>query len=201
MGVGYEWCMYLSICTRIKICKSRETFVWSPKGEHFWSLLRLAVKMHVLIFSNFKYLHVTIASLANVNPVSLLVQFINGKCLALYSLYWLKKTSMITVSTCGVKLQEGPLGHGKKAKTLNLHGYLLYSLYKMTVAIYKKIAKKLSIATLWKFTMSSQFLPLTSYSSPSTPSPFVYYSQSVILTMNSQMEQFPSIYKQASMQD
>ena len=89
----------------------------------------------------------------------------------------------------------------KKAKTLNLHGYLLYSLYKMTVAIYKKIAKKLSIATLWKFTMSSQFLPLTSYSSPSTPSPFVYYSQSVILTMNSQMEQFPSIYKQASMQD
>ena len=32
---------------------------------------------HILIFSKYKYLHVKIASLANVNPVSPLVQFIN----------------------------------------------------------------------------------------------------------------------------
>ena len=43
-------------------------FVWSPKGEHFWSKLRLAVvekKKHTLIFSNDKYFQVKIASLAN----------------------------------------------------------------------------------------------------------------------------------------
>ena len=65
-------------------------------------------KFHILIFSKCEYFHVKIPSLANVH------QFINGKCLALYSLSVLplrlspltEDTSMITVSSCGVKLGE-----------------------------------------------------------------------------------------------
>jgi len=61
--------------------------------------------------------------------VSLLVQFINGKHLALCSLSGLplklspltEDTSVITVSSCGVKLQEILLGLEKKAKALEIH--------------------------------------------------------------------------------
>ena len=66
-------------------------------------------KSHILIFSKYKYLYVKIASLANVKSCVTI-----GKYLALYSLIGLplrlspltKDTSMTTVFTCGVKLQE-----------------------------------------------------------------------------------------------
>ena len=57
------------------------------------------------------------------------VQFINRKCLALYSLSVLplrlsslsEVTSKITVSSCGVKLQEVLSGLEKRAKALEIH--------------------------------------------------------------------------------
>ena len=65
--------------------------------------------LHILIFSKYKYIYVRIASLANVKSCVTI-----GKCLALYSLIGLPLrlipladyTSMTTVFTCGVKLQE-----------------------------------------------------------------------------------------------
>ena len=33
--VTYEWCTYLSLCTRLKSFKSWEMFVRSRKAEHF----------------------------------------------------------------------------------------------------------------------------------------------------------------------
>ena len=55
--------------------------------------------------------------------------FHDGKCLALYSCRGLhlrlspltEDTSMKTVSSCGVKLQEVHSGVEKKAKTLDIH--------------------------------------------------------------------------------
>ena len=70
-------------------------------------------KLYILIFSKYKYFHVKIASLANVQSC-VTIGPINAKCFALYSPSVLplrlspltEDTSMITVSSCGVKLQE-----------------------------------------------------------------------------------------------
>jgi len=86
------------------------------------------------------------------NPVSPQVQFINAKCLALYSLSVLlprlspltEDTSMIIVSSCGVKLQEVLSSFEKKAKTLdiytctfvaflNIHSLLYYFFFSLVV--------------------------------------------------------------------
>ena len=69
----------------------------------------LKKKIHILIFSKYKCLHVKIASLVIVTIDPIL--FIYGKCLALSVLPLrlsplTEDTSMTTVSSCDVKLQE-----------------------------------------------------------------------------------------------
>ena len=84
----------------------------------------------MLIFSKYKYLHVTIASLANVKscitvgPILLManvwpclvpVDYLSGIALT-------EDTGMITVSSCGVKLQEILSGLEKqRLKALDIH--------------------------------------------------------------------------------
>ena len=82
-----------------------------------------------ILFSKYKYLHVKIASLANVSHCR--SNSLMGNFLALYSLSGLhfrqspltEKTSLIAVSSCSVKLQVLS-GLEKKAKSLDRRALL-----------------------------------------------------------------------------
>ena len=116
--------IYLSLCTRLISCKSWEMFVWSPKEQHFWLVITQVSsglnKLHIFSFSNYKYLPLKIASLATVKSChftsnSLMANVWPCVVSVDYRLSCLTKdTSMITVSSCGVKFQEVLSGCGKR---------------------------------------------------------------------------------------
>ena len=114
MGVACDWCIHLSLCTRrMQELQVMENVGVVTKGRTLLVITQVCsgvLRIIMFIFNKYKYLQVEIATLANVKSC---VKFINGKCLALYSLHGLplslstltEGSSMITVSSSDVKIQ------------------------------------------------------------------------------------------------
>ena len=67
MGVACDWCKYLSHCTRLKSCKSiMENVGVVTEGRTLLVITQVSSGLIFFIFSNYKYLQVEIASVANV---------------------------------------------------------------------------------------------------------------------------------------